>query len=149
MAYLTYYSNVQDILDDSGIQPVTMGYEDMDDLTAEDQLENKIESWLIEAKSYIDSTCNRDFSADIQNGVIKDIPICIHSIAKRVTITLVNSATLNRKSPVIKVNDFSVKQVTTNPMTPDIIADLDRCLSLIDVEEEPTEDPSFTFSALI
>ena len=144
-----YFSNVQDILDDSGIQPVDMGFQDTDNLTADEQLENKIISWLVEAKSYIDSNCNRDFSSDVQNGIITDVPICIHSIAKRVTITIANSAKLNRKSPVIKVSDYVVKQVVTNPMTPDILDDLDRCLSLIDVEEKPTEDPSFKFGELI
>ena len=80
---MTYYSNVQDVLDDSGIDPTDMGYSDTDDLTAAEQLEAKIISWLTEAKSYIDTNRKRDFSLDLQNGDITAIPVCINSIAKR------------------------------------------------------------------
>jgi len=136
---MTYYSNVQDVLDDSGIDPTDMGFEDTD-LTAAEQLEAKIISWLTEAKSYIDTNRKRDFSLDLQNGDITAIPVCINSIAKRITLNIANSARLNRKSPTIKVNDYSIKPVTTNPMTPDILQDLETCSPL---KEDPTTDTPF------
>ena len=142
-----YYSNVQDILDDSGIQPVDIGFKGTDDLTPEKQLEAKIVKWLVSAKSYVDSTSNRDFHDELQNGIIAAIPVCIHDIARRATINMVNSAKLNRKSPVIKVNDYSVKPVTDNPMTSDILADLERCISVIN--EDPGEKVAFNISSII
>lgn len=138
-SYLQYYSTVQDILDDTGIIPTDMGYSDISGSTAEQQLENKIESWLIEAKSMIDADRDQDYSLQLQLGTITDIPICINSIAKRITINMANSAKLNRKSPTLKVNDYSVKVVPHDPMTPQILTDLESCSPKI--EDDPMNIP--------
>ena len=125
--YTQYYSSVSDILDDTGIIPADIGFSDTGDITADQQLESKIESWLVEAKSMIDANRDQDYSLLLQNGKITAIPICIHNIAKRITINMANSAKLNRKSPVLKVNDYSVKTVNQDPITPQILADLEQC----------------------
>lgn len=122
-----YYSNVQEVIEDSGIQPVDIGFKDTDDLTADEQLEAKIIKWLVTTKSYIDSECDQNFSAKLANGTITEIPICIHDIARRITINIANAAKLNRKSPIVKVTDNSFKPVTNNPFTPEIKTDLAIC----------------------
>ena len=137
--YLQFYSNVQDILDDTGIIPADIGFTDTTGLTAQEQLETKIESWLTEAKSMIDADRDQDYSLQLQNGTIKTIPICIHNIAKRITINIANSAKLNRKSPTLKVNDYSVKTVTQDPITPQILTDLETCSPKI--EDDPDNIP--------
>jgi hypothetical protein len=122
-----YYSTVQEVIEDSGIQPVDIGFSDTDNLTADEQLEVKIIKWLVIAKSYIDSECDQNFNVELADGTITEIPVCIDDIARRITINMANSAKLNRKSPIIKVNDYSVKPVTNNPFTPEIRTDLAIC----------------------
>ena len=139
-SYLQYYGTVEDIIEETGILPADMGYEDNDTSTAEQQLSLKIESWLIEAKAMIDADRDRDYSQEVVDGKLSDIPICINSIAKRLAVNMANSAKLNRQSPTIKVNDYQVKAVSHDPMTPAIKADLETCSPL--VEDNYITNPS-------
>jgi len=143
MAYLQFYSNVQDVLDDCGVKPVDLGFNDPsspDPTSGQDKLEAKIQKYLIDAKAMVDSNRNKDFSKELEDDEIEQIPICIESAAKRIAINMVNTAKLNRQGPIINVNKYAVKVVTNNPLTPEIRQDLEECSP---ITENTTDDLPF------
>lgn len=123
-----FYSTIQDVLRDSGVDTADMGFKDIQNGdTAQTQLETWVQSRLIEIKSLIDNERKRNFTQELANGEITEIPPCIHMIARRMGVMVVKNAKINRKSPVIKIDDYTVTILKEIVFTPDILADLKRC----------------------
>ena len=120
---MAYYSTIEEILEDSGIEPDDLDFVDIENgLTAEEQLEAKIVKWLKAAKSYIDTNRKRDFS---ESG--EEIPVCIHDIAKRIVLNMAKQAVMNRDTPIVNMNDYKVQVTNDSIMTQSILDDLEKC----------------------
>jgi hypothetical protein len=112
-----YYSSVKDVIDTTGIQAQDLGF------PTDDLMKDWIGARLIEIKDMIDRDRNRDFAAEAaEKGT--DIPPGIHGIALRMMSNLVGAATLRRTTPIIRVDDFTIKgledQVFTEPIRKDL-----------------------------
>ena len=126
--YLPFYSSVQAVREDSGVDESDLGYSDeTNGSTAKEQLDLKIMEWLTEAKGFIDQDRKRDFSADLVAGTITKIPPCIENIAKRIAVNMAKQAKVNRQSPILKVDDYTVKMTDDTILTKSILSDLKRC----------------------
>jgi len=123
---MTYYSTPARVIRETGIMTADLGFKDITGGdTADEQLTNYLEELLIETKSIIDNDRNTDLITEY--GTLEDIPPCITSIATRICVNMVNRAKLNRQSPIIKINDYSVKLVDSEIFTKPLKDELEIC----------------------
>ncbi len=87
-------------------------------LNTEEELQHVIESWLLEAKDYIDRNRRRSFD--------EDTPPMIENIAVRIVANMIGIATQRRTSPIIQTGDFNVQLVEDEVITQSIRSDLRR-----------------------
>jgi hypothetical protein len=133
-----FYSTIQDVIEDTGIEPSDFDFEDDEDiengLTAVQKLENKVQTWLIESKDMLDAEASvisnreRDFHQELKDGTITKIPICIHDIAKRIAINKVKQARVNRDTSIVSKDDYAIVISSDNILTNSITKDLKSCI---------------------
>ncbi len=133
-----FYSTVQDVIEDTGIIPDDFDFEDDENIengkTAQQKLENKVQTWLIESKDMLDAEASvisnreRDFHQELAAGEITKIPICIHDIAKRICINKVKQARVNRDTSIINKDDYAIVISSDNILTKSIVKDLKSCI---------------------
>lgn len=116
-----YYSTIEDVLEDTGLEPTDLNFD------ADAELEAKIEKWLVEAKAIIDEKKGRNFTAELAAGTITSIPICIHSIAKRLAINMAKQARINRDTPIVSRDDYNIQITNDTIITRAIEDDLEDC----------------------
>jgi hypothetical protein len=90
------------------------------------ELEDLVRAWLVEAKDLIDQDRNRDYHQEVAQGVRSQIPPGIHNIAKRIVANMLALAILRRETPVVKIDDFSIRMVEDQILTRAIKQDLAR-----------------------
>lgn len=123
---MTYYSTPNRIIRETGINTKDLGFKDIPEGdTATTQLTQYIEELLTETKSLIDNDRNCDLITEYEG--IENIPPCITSIATRICVNMINRAKLNRQSPIIKINDYSVKLVDSEIFTKPLKDELEIC----------------------
>ncbi len=114
---LTFYSTVKDVKETTGIRKDDFGF------TTDALLDEWITARLVEIKDMIDRDRNRDFAAEAASAG-KAVPPGIHGIALRMMSNHVGHATLRRTTPIIRVDDFTIKgledQVFTEPIRKDL-----------------------------
>lgn len=128
-----YYSTVNDVLEDTGLGPEDLGFTDdeegvEDGKTAQEKLEAKIIKWLIEAKAIINEYKKRDFAAEVAAGTLASIPVCISSIAKRIAINMSKQAIINRETPIVTRDDYSIQLTNDTIVTRALYDELDNCM---------------------
>lgn len=114
------YSTPEDVIAFTGARP-----EDFS-LVSAGELLDLIRSWLIEVKDLIDQDRNRDYHAEVAEGTRTEVPPGIHNIAKRMAANMVALAMLRRETPVVKIDDFSIRMVEDQMLTRAIRQDLAR-----------------------
>jgi len=102
-----FYSNVSEVKAYTGIEPKDLGLAD-DDQAGLDAI---IKKALIEIKDIIDTYCRRDFSGEHK------VPGGIHKIAKEMASDGISLAMMRRDSPIVRVDDFTIKQVQAEILT--------------------------------
>lgn len=122
-----FYSTVEDVLEDTGLEPEDLGFEDDDSSDGNEKLEVKIIKWLVEAKSIIDNNRKRNFTAELADGTITEIPICIHDAAKRIAINKAKQARINRDSSIVSKDDYTIQITNDTILTTSILRDLESC----------------------
>jgi len=107
--YTPFYSSVEDVLALSGIRPVDFDLED--DLgteattrTAEEKLSTLVTGWLISVKSFIDQNRNRDYTQEVIDGTMYEVPPGINNIALRAAANMAAIALLRRETSVQRVD---------------------------------------------
>lgn len=108
-SYTTYYSSVEDVIKLAGVKPVDFDFEDDLGLsdegkTADEKLVTLVTSWLISVKSFIDSNRNRDYTQEVIDGTLREIPPGIHNIALRAAANMAAIALLRRETAVQRVD---------------------------------------------
>lgn len=119
MAALQFYSTAAAVIESTGIGPEDLGMETSQALTT------WIEARLKEIKNLIDQDRNRDYAAEAETAG-KEVPAGIHGIALRMMSNHVGHANLRRTTPIIRVDDFSIKMIEDRVFTPAIRDDLKR-----------------------
>jgi len=119
-----FYSSVKDVKDYTGIKPPDIGFKNDDAMTAEEKLEAFIEARLVEIKDLIDHDRNRDYHAEVESGQREKIPPGIHHIALRIMKNLFAHAVISRSTPIVRVDDFTIRMVEDRVFTPAIKKDL-------------------------
>ena len=125
---MTFYGTTADVIVDSGIKPADLGFQDTEDGdTANEQLTAKIEGWLTAAKAVIDTDRERDFTQELLDEDITEIPPCINDIATQIGINMAKQAMLNRDNPPLKVDEYSFKITDSNIFTTELQTRLTKC----------------------
>lgn len=112
------YSSVATVVQTTGIRKEDMGF-------ATDVLMNQwIEARLIEIKDLIDQNRCRDYHKEVADGLREAVPPGIESIALRMMGNLIGFGIMRRTTPIIRVDDFTVKMVEEHIFTRGIRDDL-------------------------
>lgn len=120
-----FYSNPDDVIQSTGVRKEDLGF------TTDDLLREWITARLIEIKDLIDHDRNRDYAQEAEtNG--KEIPPGIHGIALRMMSNHLGHATLRRTTPIIRVDEFTIKGLEDQAFTTAIKNDLRRYPAKID-----------------
>jgi hypothetical protein len=115
---MLHYSTPEDVIRFTGSRPQDFGF------TTPAQLEDLVRAWLVEAKDLIDQDRNRDYHQEVVQGVRALIPPGIHNIAKRIVANMLALAVLRRETPVVKIDDFTIRMVEDQIFTRAIKQDL-------------------------
>ena len=107
--------SAEDIIEFTGVKPKTFR------LNKEDTegLKTILEKWIGQSESLICNFCNYDFNE--QEG---DIPGAVQNVCLRLTANMVALAQARKDTPVIKVNDWTIKTVGSDIFTEDLKEDL-------------------------
>lgn len=114
-----FYSTPAEVIQSTGIRPDDLGMESTQQLTT------WIEARLKEIKNLIDQDRNRDYAAEA-TAAGKPVPPGINGIALRMMSNHIGHANLRRTTPIIRVDDFSIKMVEDQVFTTAIKNDLKR-----------------------
>lgn len=106
-----YYCDAKDVIIVTGITTKTFR------LDTDDELNNLVTEWIGQASALIDSYTKT--TQDTEN-----LPLAIKNICIRVTANMVTFAESRKNSPLVKVNDWTIKTVPTEILTDDIREDL-------------------------
>lgn len=99
-----YYSTVKDAIQSTGVRKDDLGF------TTDEDLAEWIEARLVEIKDLIDADRRRDYHAE-EEQLGKEIPPGIHGIALRMMGNHIAYVVLKRTTPIIRVDEFSIKLV--------------------------------------
>jgi len=104
-----FYSTIEEVIILAGIKPVDFDFEDDLGLvengrTAEEKLTALVTSWLVSVKNFIDHSRNRDYTQEVLDGSITEVPYGIHNIALRAASNMASLALLRRETSVQRVD---------------------------------------------
>ncbi len=124
---MSYYGTVEKVKQQTGIRPSDIGIElEEDGLSVDTRLDAIIESWLEEAKDFIDEDRNRDYAKEVADGKREKVPAGIVNIAVRLASNMAALAILRRETPIVKHDDYDIKMSTDKIFTDAIKHDLAR-----------------------
>ncbi len=106
-----YYCEPEDVIIVTGITVKTFRLE------SDEALTNLVREWIGQATALIDSYTKTTQDTD-------NLPLAIKNICIRVTANMVTFAESRKNSPLVKVNDWTIKTVPTEILTDDIREDL-------------------------
>ena len=98
---MSYYSTTTEVKNYTGVKPKDLGFEEND--TA--GLDALLVTWLEQIKDIIDKDRNRDYTVE------GTVPKGIVNIALRMAANQVANAMIMRDSPIIQVNEFTLRVV--------------------------------------
>jgi len=111
MSTVSIYSSVADVIAMSGVKPVDFDFvddfgsdEELTYKTADDKLEALVTTWLVSVKDFIDRNRNRNYSQELDDADIEEIPPGIHNIALRAACNMAAMALLRRETSVQRVD---------------------------------------------
>lgn len=119
---MSYYGDLDKMLQTSGIYPADFGLEDADN----DGLKDLLTHWYQEAKGIIDRHRRRDFLEEADNDP-SEVSTVIHHVADRLVANMIALYQARRGSPVVRVGDYEIRMTDDRILTPDI----ERLLSMI------------------
>ena len=120
MAEENYYSSPQQVIGFTGVRKEDFG------LDTENDLEELVESWLVQVKDFIDADRNRDYHQEVEDEKRLSIPPGIHSIALRIVANMVGQAQMRRETPIVQHDDFSIQMLDDKIFSSAIQKDLAR-----------------------
>ncbi len=115
-----YYSTPAKVKSYTGVKP--------GDLKAADDaaLDNILEDWLISIKDLIDQDRKRDYHEEVAAGKRVQIPPGIELIAMKIAANMVAQAALRRDTPIVRLDEYTLKMVPDEIFTAAIRRELSR-----------------------
>lgn len=107
-----FYSSAKEVIAYTGVRPEALRCD------SDAALESLLESWLVQIKSLIDADRGKSYDTDTPAG--------IHNIAMRMCANMVALMQHRAQSPIVRVDDFTVRMVSDEIFTPAIRRDLMR-----------------------
>ncbi len=111
---MSHYSSAADVIQFTGVQPEDIG------ASNKAELETWITARLEEIKDIIDQDRGRDYHAE---GAV---PKGIDHIALRIAGNLIGHAVMRRETPIVRIDDFTIRMIEDQVLTEAIQADLSR-----------------------
>lgn len=105
--------SVNDLINFHGLKPQHLNLEKTDVSGLNDILTD----WIIQSQDLINNYTNRNYTDSI-------VPPSVKNICLRLTSNMVSLAIQKRDSPIIKVNDWSIQNVSSDIFTDDLKDDL-------------------------
>lgn len=126
---LLFYGTINQVKQRSGVQPVDLGIKPInEDNKSEDTIfDELITEIMLEVKSLIDQDREFDILQKYDSDASK-IPKCLHNVANRIAINVLKQAKINRMTPVVKVDEYTVQLISDTIITNSIQEDLERCV---------------------
>lgn len=126
---LLFYGTINQVKQRSGVQPVDLGIKPInEDNKSEDTIfDELITEIMLEVKSLIDQDREFDILQKYDSDTSK-IPKCLHNVANRIAINVLKQAKINRMTPVVKVDEYTVQLISDTIITNSIQEDLERCV---------------------
>lgn len=106
--------SVEEVTHFTGLKPQHLNLDKSDS----DGLEEIVISWILQAESLIKSYCN------IKSIDDNSVSPAMANVCLRLTSNMVSLAIQRRDNPIIKVNDWTIQNVSSNIFTDDLKADL-------------------------
>ena len=122
-----FYGSISQVKIRSGVDQKDLGIIKPTDDTVDELFDNTITEMMLEIKSLIDKDREFDILKEYGNDISK-IPKCLHMIGNRIAINVLKQAKINRMTPVIKIDEYTVQLINDNIMTNAIQEDLERCV---------------------
>lgn len=104
--------DVDEVIDFHGLKPINLGY-DKEDTEALCEIVTK---WISQSEDLIKRYTNNQF--------IDDVPDAVKNVCIRLTSNMITLAIQRRDSPIIKVNDWQIRTVSSEIFTDDLKKDL-------------------------
>ena len=104
--------DVDEVIDFQGLKPINLGY-DKEDTEA---LCEVVTKWICQSESLIKSYTNNPFT--------DEVPEAVKNVCLRLTSNMISLAIQRRDSPIIKVNDWQIRTVSSEIFTDDLKKDL-------------------------
>ena len=105
--------SVDDVVNFHGLKPKHLNLEKDDT----EKLEEIVSDWILQAQDLINVYTNRSYTDETVREAVKNI--CL-----RLTSNMVSLAIQKRDSPIIKVNDWTIQNVSSDIFTDELKHDL-------------------------
>lgn len=105
--------STSDVIQFHGLKPQHLNFEKTDT----DGLNNLLEKWITQAESLINTYTNRAYTDDT-------ITPAVQNVCLRLVSNMVSLAIQKRDNPIIKVNDWTIQNVSSDIFTEDLKNDL-------------------------
>lgn len=117
------YSSEEDLRRFKGVSPQQLWLDEEPDPDA--ALLVKLGEYLEVATGNINTYTGRDFLAEVANGEITKVPAAIEMVALRIGANVVSLARAQKKTDLVKINDYTEKLFTARVFTQDMKEELD------------------------
>lgn len=107
-----FYSSADEVIAYTGIRPENLRQE------SETELRALLETWLVQISDLINADRGKTYWPEVPPG--------IHNIATRICANMVSLMQHRAQSPIVRVDDFTVRMVSDEIFTPAIRRDLMR-----------------------
>ena len=105
--------SVDDVINFHGLKPKHLNLEKDDT----EKLEEIVSDWILQAQDLINVYTNRNYTDETVRDAVKNV--CL-----RLTSNMVSLAIQKRDSPIIKVNDWTIQNVSSDIFTEELRHDL-------------------------
>ena len=105
--------SVDDVINFHGLKPKHLNLEKDDT----EKLEEIVSDWILQSQDLINVYTNRNYTDDTVRDAVKNV--CL-----RLTSNMVSLAIQKRDSPIIKVNDWTIQNVSSDIFTEELKHDL-------------------------
>ncbi len=105
--------SVDDVIHFHGLKPKHLNLEKTDDA----KLEEIVSDWISQAEDLINTYTNRHYTDE-------NVKPAVQNVCLRLTSNMVSLAIQKRDSPIIKVNDWTIQNVSSDIFTEELKDDL-------------------------
>ncbi len=118
------YCTVEDVLKVTRTKPKHLGFKN--DESSQRELEDLINSWIMQSEAHINAYCKRDwYNRTILGQTIPvGVPLVVKNVCIRLTANIIAFAQTRRDMPLKKVDDWTVGVISSEIFTDDLKEDL-------------------------